>query len=210
MSIRSREIGWSQESNLLWQILKQLNRLTSVMFGLKPKYKVFTGLVTQSGGDQPLVISNSPLTIGVTYRISSNDSLTADFTNVGAPNNNTDTMFIATGTTPTSWGETSSGELTFNTATPTLVILENTLGNVWAIYNGADGNYLIQSNGLFTDTKTFVTIGSLPDCCATDVWGTVIFNAAGDSGCSLLTYDSNNQPISNQLAFTPLEIRVYN
>lgn len=28
MSIRSRQIGWSQESNLLWQILRQVNNLT--------------------------------------------------------------------------------------------------------------------------------------------------------------------------------------
>jgi hypothetical protein len=31
----SRQIGWSQESNLLYQILNQLNKLTSVLFGLK-------------------------------------------------------------------------------------------------------------------------------------------------------------------------------
>jgi hypothetical protein len=30
MAIISKQIGWSQESNLLWQILKQLNRLTGV------------------------------------------------------------------------------------------------------------------------------------------------------------------------------------
>jgi len=35
MAIPSRQIGWGTESNLLWQILKQLNKLTSVLFGLK-------------------------------------------------------------------------------------------------------------------------------------------------------------------------------
>ena len=35
MAIQNRQIGWSQESNLLWQILKQINKLTSVIFGLK-------------------------------------------------------------------------------------------------------------------------------------------------------------------------------
>jgi hypothetical protein len=53
----SRQIGWSQESNLLYQILKQLNKLTSILFGLKPKYKVYTALLTQSGGDNVTSIS---------------------------------------------------------------------------------------------------------------------------------------------------------
>jgi hypothetical protein len=50
----SRQIGWSQESNLLYQILKQLNKLTSIMFDLKPKYKVYTALLTQTGTDAPV------------------------------------------------------------------------------------------------------------------------------------------------------------
>ena len=52
----SRQIGWSQESNLLYQILKQLNQLTSVIFGLKPKYKVYTALLTQEGENAPVAI----------------------------------------------------------------------------------------------------------------------------------------------------------
>ena len=35
MAIPSRGIGWGTESNLLWQILKQLNKLTSSIFTLK-------------------------------------------------------------------------------------------------------------------------------------------------------------------------------
>ena len=68
MAIQNRQIGWSQESNLLWQILKQINKLTSVIFGLKeaatPKYKVYTALLTQSGTDAPVatVLEN---TLGV-------------------------------------------------------------------------------------------------------------------------------------------------
>lgn len=49
----SRQIGWSNESNLLYQILKQITRLTSVVFGLKPKYKVYTALVFQNGIESP-------------------------------------------------------------------------------------------------------------------------------------------------------------
>jgi hypothetical protein len=60
MAIQNRQIGWSQESNLLWQILKQINKLTSVIFGLKeaatPKYKVYTASLTQTGTDPAVVI----------------------------------------------------------------------------------------------------------------------------------------------------------
>lgn len=60
MAIPSRQIGWGTESNLLWQILKQLNKLTSVLFGLKeaatPNYKVFTAIVTAWDTDPPVVI----------------------------------------------------------------------------------------------------------------------------------------------------------
>lgn len=52
----SRQIGWSNESNLLYQILKQLTKLTSIIFGLKPKYKVYTALLTQTGTDTPVAI----------------------------------------------------------------------------------------------------------------------------------------------------------
>jgi hypothetical protein len=81
----SRQIGWSNESNLLYQILKQLNKLTSVLFGLKeaatPKYKVYTVLLSQNGGANPEVNSvledtiNQPFTFTYEeqggYRISS-------------------------------------------------------------------------------------------------------------------------------------------
>jgi len=56
MAIPSRQIGWGTESNLLWQILKQLNKLTSVLFGLKPNYKVFTALLNQTEEEAPEVI----------------------------------------------------------------------------------------------------------------------------------------------------------
>jgi len=58
MAIISKQIGWSNESNLLYEILKQLNKLTSTIFGLKqaaaPKYKVYTAIITQSGAVAPI------------------------------------------------------------------------------------------------------------------------------------------------------------
>jgi hypothetical protein len=57
----SRQIGWSQESNLLYQILNQLNKLTSVLFGLKPKYKVYTALLSQidENAPEPIILENT-------------------------------------------------------------------------------------------------------------------------------------------------------
>jgi hypothetical protein len=56
MASVSRQIGWSQESNLLYQILKQITRLTSIIFKLNPKYKVYTALLSQEGASAPEAI----------------------------------------------------------------------------------------------------------------------------------------------------------
>lgn len=53
MSIISKQIGWSQESNLLYEILKQLNKLTGLF---KPKYKVYSALLQQSSSTPPTAI----------------------------------------------------------------------------------------------------------------------------------------------------------
>ena len=70
MASVSRQIGWSQESNLLYQILNQLTRLTSIIFGLKPKYKVYTALVSQDGAAplQAIELENTIGNITFDYR----------------------------------------------------------------------------------------------------------------------------------------------
>jgi len=94
MAIQNRQIGWSQESNLLWQILKQINKLTSVIFGLKeaatPKYKVYTALLTQTGTDAPVatVLEN---TLG--YNITWGYSNVGVYTAIGLPNTFEDDKF---------------------------------------------------------------------------------------------------------------------
>jgi hypothetical protein len=68
MSIPAKQIGWSNESNLLWYILKQLNKLTSIIFNLKPKYKVYTALLTQSGINAPVAtVLENTLGATITY-----------------------------------------------------------------------------------------------------------------------------------------------
>jgi len=175
-------------------------------------YKVFTALLTQSGGDDPLTIDTGLLTIGATYRIN-NNSIGMDFTNVGAANNNLDTFFVATGITPNSWGEgqgTGNGTLAYNTGAPVATILENTIGNVWFTYSDV-GLYTVKSNDLFTLNKTICSLSNS------------LFGGIGDFNSNLIFYSSvtaNNEIYivssiggsfaNNQLSNTPIEIRVYN
>ena len=110
--------------------------------GLGP-YKVYTALLTQSGGNSDQYTSNGNLILGVTYTITINDDNLANWTNVGAPNNNIGTSFVATGTTPISWG--SNSELEYNTGAPVVTVLENTIGNIWFSYEG-EGYYNLLSD----------------------------------------------------------------
>ncbi len=159
MAIGNRQIGWSQESNLLWSISSQIQRLISVVSkSLAPKYKVYTALLTQSGGDDPQYQQLGSLVVGRTYEIADNGVIDWDFTNVGAPNNEIGTLFVATGTTPANWGQ--NGNLNFNTGAPVVTVLENTIGNIWFNYD-APGTYNIFSDDLFIDTKTTVNMRAI-------------------------------------------------
>lgn len=64
MASVSRQIGWSQEANLLYQILKQVTRLTAVIFSLKPKYKVYSALLVQRPDGTVSVIAEFDNTLG--------------------------------------------------------------------------------------------------------------------------------------------------
>jgi len=210
MAIISRQIGWGTESNLLYQILKQLNRLTSIMFGLKPKYKVYTALLTQGGSDDPLSINIGTLTIGVTYFIDEVfENSGADFSNVGAPNNNVGTYFVATGTIPNSWGELGSETtLIYNTGAPVVTVLENTIGNIWFTYK-TPGVYPCASIDLFIQDKTYSTPYNfyeknlLYNNCVRTQW-------LDTATIDILTVGIGSNSHDNGLVGTAFEIRVYN
>ena len=166
MAIPSRGIGLSTEDNLLWQISKQLEQLTNVTAQgctttttttTLPAYRVYTALLTQTGASSSNAVIDLPLLPGTTYYITDNDGDTADFTNVGAPNNNIGTYFVATGTTPTSWGVNLLGQLLYDSGAPTVTVLENTIGNIYFKYKNP-GEYQCESNNLFTIGKTTVFI----------------------------------------------------
>lgn len=117
-------------------------------------YKAYTALLTQSGGDNQLELfpGDGPLTIGVTYTINGYAE-GDDFTNVGAPSNTNGLSFVATGTTPNHWLEGTG--LLYNTGAPVVIVLENTIGNIWFTYN-AVGIYGVNSNSLFIENKTYL------------------------------------------------------
>jgi hypothetical protein len=201
----SRQIGWGTESNLLYQILKQLNRLTSIMFGLKPKYKVYTALLTQNGASSVVAITSGSLTKGVTYNVTS-ASGGCDFTNVGGPSGITANglSFVATeNLEPNNW---DGSELEYNTGAPVVTVLENTIGNIWFIYSGV-GSYNIYSSSLFTVNKT-TTITSQTGYNTPGI--ILIYPATIPDFISIETYDFTLIGSDDILGYTTLEIRLYN
>jgi len=170
-------------------------------------YKVYTALLTQGGGDDPQQIYSGLLNIGTTYKITNNDT-GLDMTNVGAPNNNIDTYFVATGTVPNSWGE---GALDLNTGAPVVTVLENTIGNVYWLYEG---------EGYYTGNLTNGFIGDL--FFQND--RVVLFSGnleIGQMAISIYKNDDNQIGLDTFIAAgglatngalinTPIEIRVYN
>jgi len=131
--------------------------------GSSTSYKVFTALVSQSGtGNAGIDINTGSLTVGVTYYIL-NDSPGMDFTNVGATTNTPGNFFLATGTTPNSWGSDEGGGnsiLAYYPAAPVVTVLENTLGKVYFEYVGP-GVYRLGSNeGLFNNPVVITSLSS--------------------------------------------------
>jgi hypothetical protein len=125
-----------------------------------PAYKVYTALLTQSGSGNTIGISSGPLTKGVTYQIQNPGG---NFLNVGAPNNDPGTYFVAINNdTPISYGGSA---LLFNTGAPVVTVLENTIDANLSWGYLSTGQYKLSlssfpSNGPFIVGKTFVFIGS--------------------------------------------------
>lgn len=167
-------------------------------------YKVYTALLTQrGGGDEDKRNADDPiLTIGTTYWITEIDG-NPDFTNVGAPDNDLGTYFVATGENP-NWG-TGGAELKFIVGTPVVKVLENTIGNVYFRYND-EGLYTCNSPSLFTENKTTIDMDA--------------FGQNGDPMCHLIYKDLDTSVFTigvfkdgfanDRLSNNRLEIRVYN
>ena len=169
-------------------------------------YKVYTALLTQTGGDDPQTISAGTLVVGVTYEITNYQS-GDDFTNIGAPLNETGIKFVATGTSPNVW--TNNSELSYNNGAPVVTVLENTIGNINFQYSSI-GNYTVncEPNNFFLVGKTIGFIGSVGDDYAVPAYG--YLRANGTDRFIILTQDSTLVDADAMLLNTPIEIRVYN
>lgn len=207
------------------QDMQQWYTMQDVSDSVQP-YKVFTALLTQNGNDtstQYISIGTNygnTLTIGVTYIIDENGNGT-DFTNVGAPDNNVGTSFIATGEVPANQNDNESTRVAFQAATPVVNILENTIGNVWFEYRD-EGQYALRSDpGAFLPEKTFIPNGTTSD---PTIFNRLIRTDGGGlnltSGYYFVLEDINRidvftivdagAPHDSVLSATPIEIRVYN
>lgn len=168
-------------------------------------YKVLTALVSQTSGDNPGIQTGGTLEMGRTYRIESSDG---DYTNVGAPNNDEYTYFVATSSgEPTTWGSLGLG---FNEGAPKAIVLENTIGNVWFTYQ-SNGIYYINSDNLFTVNKS-VSLNDQTRCydLNSGEFYNLLISADGPSLIGIFTKDDANTDINSRLTFKPIEIRVYN
>lgn len=204
-----------------WRLPEWLEKLTTRVEVLEDApapptpvapYKVYTALLTQSGGDDEQMINTGTLTVGVTYYIDSN-SPGMDFTNVGAPNNNPTTYFVATGTTPNSWGidEGADDILFYNTGAPVVTVLENTIGNIWFEYYN-EGQYALDGSflELVDISKIFIQVGK-PNTAYANTSGYVDFFQIEGPILYIGTRDFDINNLSNGiLSITPIEIRVYN
>jgi len=175
-------------------------------------YKVYTALLTQIG-DGTTTLTNGTLDIGKVYEITNYQS-GDDFTNVAnvidGTINTTGCKFIATGTTPDVW--TNSTELR-DTSAPVPTVLENTLGSD-IIWNRAGVGYYNGSNINFSDaSKVFILFTSNY---SDEGYGNIktvsgeIYDDGIDNKLWFATFDSNNTLNDYWGTYIFLEIRVYN
>lgn len=173
----------------------------------KTKYKVFTALLTQSGGDNPDIISGNggTLDVGYTFEIISNPD-NYDLTIYGAPNNNAGTKFMCTKSV-LNLPYTNSLQIGVNYGAPVATILENTIGNIWFTYNNA-GEYYINSSELFVLDKVYISITNNIDVFNFGGFWSIAINPVSTEQLFLTTgmVDGHFDYILNT---TPIEIRVY-
>lgn len=183
--------------------------------GVKPyelPYKVYTALLTQNGESYVGNLFEGKLTVGMTYMIIQGESEMTerpngfDFTNVGAPNNDIGTQFVATGEDPISWGEGIA--LQFDTGAPLVIVLENTIGDIYFQYK-EKGVYQVRSNYLFSPDKTTVSIDSFGQ---NENIGAFILNSTNikEEEFLIRTFFFKGENTDGILQKNRIEIRVYN
>ena len=198
-------VATKERGSALVNSQKEIFTMQDVVNTVRP-YKVFTALLTQMGGDTPIVtLGDETIYEKVTYTIislSPGDNLIP----YGAPDNNVGTSFICNQEISNGWGNPAS-ELSSNEGAPVATVLENTIGNIWFSYDSI-GNYIVEGN--FPINKTYAilsNIGQIP--------GDNISITSYISGNALylstysLSFDGTSEYADNILSTTPIEIRVY-
>jgi hypothetical protein len=206
------------------QAMQQWYTMQDVADSVQP-YKVFTALVSQSGGTNPAVLTEGAVQTGVTYRLSG-VSNASDFSNVGGPGAGEaidNTYIIAINNEiPLNYGGAS---LIYDDGAPKATVLENTIGNIGFDFLDT-GKYRIISQSLFKYPKTFINGAK------TNNDGYAVFNPfVGTNGNDLpsirgyffdiepgnesiigLSTVKNNAQFENGIIDDPIciEIRVYN
>lgn len=101
MGVPNRQIGWSQESNLLWEITKQMDRLTKVVSASSAptsSYKVYTALLYQDGGNPPTAtVLENTLGVDITWTRVGTGQYTAAYDPLGDCALNLDKVFLMVG-----------------------------------------------------------------------------------------------------------------
>ncbi len=108
--------------------------------------RIFRALASQLGVSAINDIDDGPVEIGVSYTIL---GAGGDFSNIGAPDNNLGTSFIALNSNTPTYGASS---LRYDSGAPKLIVLKNTIGNVWCTYFGV-GFYVLESVSKFQDSQ---------------------------------------------------------
>jgi hypothetical protein len=182
----------------------------------EPSYKVYTALLTQSGGDDSLGLwgdGDGDLTSaaqGATVLITANPNNT-DYSFIGAPNSNEGTYFVLT--QDISYTDLDVDTIfDINLGAPTVTVLENTIGNIWFTYVDT-GYYQVNSNELFTADKTTAILSpNLYIESGADVYTNYISWSSAESNLGIITAYNNEYQNStlNNNGNVMLEIRVYN
>jgi hypothetical protein len=176
----------------------------------QPTYKVYTALLTQSGGSIVNYLYSGSLVKGVSYTVTSATS-NCDFTNVGGPIgvSGAGLSFVATeNLEPNNW---DGSELEYNSGAPVVTVLENTVGNITWTYLGT-GSYAGNLISAFPLNKTYFSVNNrFSDDGGASAYDAFLFRA--DDDLFALTLWSNGTQ-SDNLIFSgspiSIEIRVYN
>lgn len=218
----------SMESKIIEDVTYLVDEVNKLEDSSRP-YRSFTALLYQDGGsDRRQMRGDGEGDLGVartgtTVYIALNPN-GKDYSSIGAPSSDKGTWFILT-------RDISYEDLDIDTVfnidlgAPLVVsLLENSIGNIWFTYNDI-GQYSINSNELFNERKTYLSINPLAN--QNTEWNAPIYSFFQISTNELtLRTLSAIKPLAEEpaatetmegerfidgyLNYTPIEIRVYN